>query len=545
MFLLIAGVALLFVVVIAGLVWMAELPPPDQEPVCISGAIRACGLEEGSCAAGVQTCLEGTWGACEGEILPGQEACNGLDDDCDTEVDEGACGCMPGDVKPCGSNIGSCNEGQQLCDSSGIWGECVSAVQPSPDLCGDSVDQDCDGQDAICPAPPIDQGCQDLDGDGFGSSCPAGADCDDSSPLISPATAELCGDVLDNDCDLAVDEGCCQDADSDGYGPSCSLGADCNDTDATVSPGAAEVCGDGIDQDCSGGDLECPAAESGNSPGPAALSDVSYGGETNQVFDWYNPFYEEGITPVEPWPVIVYSHGGSFITGNETIDPESSPFKEFLQNGYAVVSVRYRLAPVGNPLPPPGPGQAIFPDQPQDVGKAIQFIRANAETYYVNPAHVIGYGESAGATHMNYLSFGPDLSTPSFPYSSRPDFLVNQHGATQWNLFATYLPGNYFGYPTLADVPSATIDAASATYWINNQDAAAIPTLSIYTQTKGTPPLTLAHDALSGEVLQNALLVNASVPLGYQNEFHYDLGLGLPGAEIAAIIVPWLEANGV
>ncbi|RME19351.1 MAG: hypothetical protein D6806_18445, partial [Deltaproteobacteria bacterium] len=46
-------------------------------------------------------------------------------------------------------------------------------------------------------------GCVDEDGDGF---CPPD-DCDDQSAQINPDARELC-DELDNDCDMAVDEGC-------------------------------------------------------------------------------------------------------------------------------------------------------------------------------------------------------------------------------------------------------------------------------------------------------------------------------------------------
>jgi hypothetical protein len=44
----------------------------------------------GQCQDGVQTCIGGTWGAaCAGEVGPGQDYCNGVDDDCDGATDDG------------------------------------------------------------------------------------------------------------------------------------------------------------------------------------------------------------------------------------------------------------------------------------------------------------------------------------------------------------------------------------------------------------------------------------------------------------------------
>ena len=74
----------------------------------------------------------------------------------------------------------------------------------------------------------------DVDGDGFGDPDSAvqncltgigyvqnGQDCDDENPSINPLMSEIC-DERDNDCDGAVDEEVGQiyytDADGDGYG---------------------------------------------------------------------------------------------------------------------------------------------------------------------------------------------------------------------------------------------------------------------------------------------------------------------------------------
>ncbi len=56
---------------------------------CDPGDTRACGTDEGECAAGTQTCEASGWGACTGGVEPASETCDGRDENCDGEVDEG------------------------------------------------------------------------------------------------------------------------------------------------------------------------------------------------------------------------------------------------------------------------------------------------------------------------------------------------------------------------------------------------------------------------------------------------------------------------
>lgn len=179
---------------------------------------------------------------------------------------------------------GSCEtaDGEALnmddCDDSDL------SVHPgATELVGDSVDQDCNGNetcyldhdndgyrpDAFSTVLSFDLDCLDS-----GEATPADPinDCDDSNAGVNPGETEIVDDGIDQDCNGADAITCIIDNDKDGYGTdsgatviapdgSCDLAdgealtvTDCNDSDTSAHPGATEIIGDGVDQDCNGGE---------------------------------------------------------------------------------------------------------------------------------------------------------------------------------------------------------------------------------------------------------------------------------------------------
>ena len=88
--------------------------------------------------------------SCGDEELCGDGDGDGLDNDCDGQVDE-SCMCPAMDVRrscfsgtPSQRNVGTCSDGILRCTEFRIWSECMGDQGPVEEVC-DGADNDCDG----------------------------------------------------------------------------------------------------------------------------------------------------------------------------------------------------------------------------------------------------------------------------------------------------------------------------------------------------------------------------------------------------------------
>ena len=291
---------------------VADADCPDgfgcYETTDVSGGATTQCVPEEECAcqpwhmdAGAMTTCQvaNEWGVCPGERIclvaglsdctaktPDIEVCNGVDDDCDEEVDEETGGGDCEKTSPHGTCAGyqECDDGVLVCvgpdavpeSCDGLDNDCNGETDEGfEDTDGDGVkdcmtdDKDGDGlsdtQDN-CPAKSNPEQA-DFDLDGNGDLCdldddndlsPDEEDCEPLNHDISPNQDEVCNSKDDN-CNLVVDEGFAdtdadgfkdcvdEDDDNDGFADA----DDCGPQNPAVHPGAEEVCNN-QDDNCDG-----------------------------------------------------------------------------------------------------------------------------------------------------------------------------------------------------------------------------------------------------------------------------------------------------
>ena len=163
------------------------------------------------------------------------EVCNGIDDDCDGDVDDadeswesssGGKWFSDGDGDGFGdpsSSLAACIQPSGYIDDDTDCDDADEAVHPDATEICNGIDDDCDGlvdgDDASLDTTTMGEFYLDADGDGHGDDgaetvwgCEGdvglsadATDCDDADAAVYPGAPELC-DLLDQDCDGIADE---------------------------------------------------------------------------------------------------------------------------------------------------------------------------------------------------------------------------------------------------------------------------------------------------------------------------------------------------
>ena len=121
-------------------------------------------------------------------------------------------------------------------------------------------------------------------------------------------------------------------------------------------------------------------------------ANVSYGPHSRNVFDLY--LAESN----KPTPLVLYIHGGAFHYGDKS-ELRQRDLEAYLNAGYSVATLNYRLTDV-----------AAAPAAYLDCGRALQFLRQNAQKWNLDPKLVASTGKSAGAGISLWLGFHDDLA---------------------------------------------------------------------------------------------------------------------------------------
>ncbi len=205
----------------------------DAECIDTTVSLLHCGVCDNECEIpkSVDVFCDGV--SCQlGECDDGMFDCDGVAG-CESEIE---CTCDPEDSQPCypgpanTEGVGICAAGTQQCNPFGTgWGACVGFQVPeAADVCGNLLDDDCDGTPDNIP---------DVDGDGWtlceNDCCEDEFECGDPA-LVNPGAFEFVGNGVDDDCDPTTSDVAAA--------PACSNAAIFGNVDADDMAEAIDLC---------------------------------------------------------------------------------------------------------------------------------------------------------------------------------------------------------------------------------------------------------------------------------------------------------------
>lgn len=139
------------------------------------------------------------------------------------------------------------------------------------------------------------------------------------------------------------------------------------------------------------------ATPTDSAPPVPDLRDEKYGPHERNVLDFWFARNTNAAAPL-----IVFIHGGGFVGGDKSKNLSPTALREAIDGGAAFMSINYRFRE-----------HAPIQDILRDAARAIQFVRANAGRFHIDPNRIASFGGSAGAGTSLWLAAHDDLAEPN------------------------------------------------------------------------------------------------------------------------------------
>jgi hypothetical protein len=209
--------------------------------------------------------------------------------------------CNVGDSEACydgqagTEGVGPCKGGTRMCVAGGTWSQCSGEVVPVGEVCGDNLDNNCNGT--------VDENV-DADGDGF-TTC--GGDCCDSTECsnpkaVNPGAFEVPGNGVDDNCDGMIDNAI----------PLCDTGLASDSSAPLDYAKAIDLCQTAMPNDKKWGVISATLTLADGSGAPNALSRS------------IRPRYGSGVMPKNGQSLMLISTGNAAATGDTKPGPDSN-----------------------------------------------------------------------------------------------------------------------------------------------------------------------------------------------------------------------------
>ncbi len=159
------------------------------------------------------------------------------------------------------------------------------------------------------------------------------------------------------------------------------------------------------------------------------------------LLDLYRP-----VKRTKTLPVIVFLHGGGWTRGTRTTGPDFKRF--FAQDGFAIASIEYRLAP-----------SITFPANVEDVRTSVRWLRTNAQRFGLDPNRIGLWGTSAGGHLAAVAGLAPRGMFEGKEHrgvSSEVQCVLDAYGPVAFELMERQVAQER---PTLHSVPAALLSS--------------------------------------------------------------------------------------